>query len=63
MVALNRPICSNPHRAQVTLAPPNPTPPDRPHGHTIGSDEIEVGGLHAGRDDVPLLRGGDWQLV
>ena len=29
----------------------------------IGSDEIEVDGLHAGGDAVPLLRGGDWQLA
>jgi len=28
----------------------------------IGSDEVEVDGLHAGDDAVPLLRGGDWQL-
>jgi hypothetical protein len=28
----------------------------------IGSDEIEVDGLHDGGDPVPLLRGGDWQL-
>jgi aminopeptidase len=29
----------------------------------IGSDEVEVDGLHAGGDAVPLLRGGDWQLT
>jgi aminopeptidase len=28
----------------------------------IGSDEVEVDGLHAVGDAVPLLRGGDWQL-
>jgi aminopeptidase len=28
----------------------------------IGSDEVEIDGLHAGGDAVPLLRGGDWQL-
>jgi aminopeptidase len=28
----------------------------------IGSDEVEVDGLHDGGDAVPLLRGGDWQL-
>jgi aminopeptidase len=28
----------------------------------IGSDDVEVDGLHAGGDAVPLLRGGDWQL-
>jgi aminopeptidase len=27
----------------------------------IGSDEVEVDGLHAGGDAVPLLRGGEWQ--
>jgi aminopeptidase len=27
----------------------------------IGSDEVEVDGLHAGGDAVPLLRGGAWQ--
>jgi aminopeptidase len=29
----------------------------------IGSDEVEVDGLHAGGDAVPLLKGGDWQLA
>jgi aminopeptidase len=29
----------------------------------IGSDEVEVDGLDAGGDAVPLLRGGDWQLA
>jgi aminopeptidase len=29
----------------------------------IGSDEVEVDGLHAGGDAVPLLRGGNWQLA
>ena len=28
----------------------------------IGSDEVEVDGLHTGGDPVPLLRGGNWQL-
>ena len=28
----------------------------------IGSDEVEVDGLHNGGDAVPLLREGDWQL-
>jgi aminopeptidase len=39
---------------------------NRAHVHTdlmIGSDEVEVDGLHAGGDAVPLLRGGDWQLT
>jgi aminopeptidase len=39
---------------------------NRAHVHTdlmIGSDEVEVDGLHAGGDTVPLLRGGDWQLA
>ena len=39
---------------------------NRAHVHTdlmIGSDEVEVDGLHAGGDAVPLLRGGDWQLA
>ena len=39
---------------------------NRAHVHTdlmIGSDEVEVDGLHAGDDAVPLLRGGDWQLA
>lgn len=29
----------------------------------IGSDEVEVDGLEAGGDAVPLLRGGNWQLA
>jgi hypothetical protein len=29
----------------------------------IGSDEVEVDGLHAGGDVMPLLRGGNWQLA
>jgi aminopeptidase len=39
---------------------------NRCHVHTdlmIGSDDVEVDGLHAGDDAVPLLRGGDWQLA
>ncbi len=39
---------------------------NRAHVHTdlmIGSDEVEVDGLHAGGDAVPLLRGGSWQLA
>ena len=39
---------------------------NRAHVHTdlmIGSNEVEVDGLHAGGDAVPLLRGGDWQLA
>jgi aminopeptidase len=39
---------------------------NRAHVHTdlmIGSDEVEVDGLHAGGDAVPLLRKGDWQLT
>jgi aminopeptidase len=39
---------------------------NRAHVHTdlmIGSDEVEVDGLHAGGDAVPLLKGGDWQLA
>jgi aminopeptidase len=39
---------------------------NRAHVHTdlmIGSDEVEVDGLHAGGDAVPLLRGGTWQLA
>lgn len=39
---------------------------NRAHVHTdlmIGSDQVEVDGLHAGGDVVPLLRGGDWQLT
>ena len=39
---------------------------NRAHVHTdltIGSDEVEVDGIHAGRDAVPLLKGGDWQLA
>ena len=39
---------------------------NRAHVHTdlmIGSDEVEVDGLHAGGDAVPLLRGGNWQLA
>jgi leucyl aminopeptidase (aminopeptidase T) len=38
---------------------------NRSHVHTdlvIGSDEVEVDGLHAGGDAVPLLRGGAGQL-
>ena len=38
---------------------------NRAHVHTdlmIGSDEVEIDGLHAGGDAVPLLRRGDWQL-
>ena len=29
----------------------------------IGSDEVEVDGLNADGDAVPLLRGGNWQLA
>ena len=39
---------------------------NRAHVHTdlmIGSDEVEVDGLHAGGEAVPLLRGGTWQLA
>jgi aminopeptidase len=39
---------------------------NRAHVHTdlmIGNDEVEVDGLHAGGDAVPLLRGGNWQLA
>jgi aminopeptidase len=39
---------------------------NRSHVHTdlmIGSDEVEVDGLHAGGDAVPLLKGGSWQLA
>jgi aminopeptidase len=39
---------------------------NRAHVHTdlmIGSDEVEVDGLNAGGDAVPLLRGGSWQLA
>jgi len=39
---------------------------NRAHVHTdlmIGSDEVEVDGLHAGGDAVPLIRGGNWQLA
>jgi aminopeptidase len=39
---------------------------NRAHVHTdlmIGSDEVEVDGLHAGGDAVPLLRGGNWELA
>jgi aminopeptidase len=39
---------------------------NRAHVHTdlmIGSDEVEVDGLHAGGNAVPLLRGGNWQLA
>jgi len=39
---------------------------NRAHVHTdlmIGSDEVEVDGLDAAGDAVPLLRGGDWQLA
>jgi aminopeptidase len=39
---------------------------NRAHVHTdlmIGSDEVEVDGLHVGGDAVPLLRGGNWQLA
>jgi aminopeptidase len=39
---------------------------NRSHIHTdlmIGSDEVEVDGLHAGGDAVPLLKGGDWRLA
>ena len=39
---------------------------NRAHVHTdlmIGSDEVEVDGLPAGGDAVPLLRGGNWQLA
>jgi leucyl aminopeptidase (aminopeptidase T) len=28
----------------------------------IGSDQVEVDGLTAKGDPMPLLRGGDWQL-
>ena len=39
---------------------------NRAHVHTdlmVGSDEVEVDGLHSGGDAVPLLRGGVWQLT
>jgi aminopeptidase len=39
---------------------------NRAHAHTdlmIGSDDVEVDGLDAGGDAVPLLRGGEWQLA
>ena len=39
---------------------------NRSHVHTdlmIGSDEVEVDGLHAEGDAVPLLREGNWQLA
>ena len=39
---------------------------NRAHVHTdlmIGSNEVEVDGLHTGGDAVPLLREGDWQLA
>jgi aminopeptidase len=39
---------------------------NRAHVHTdlmIGSDELEVDGLHTGGNAVPLLKGGDWQLA
>jgi aminopeptidase len=39
---------------------------NRAHVHTdlmIGSDEVEVDGLHVEGDAVPLLKGGDWQLA
>src|SRR5438034_4885492 len=39
---------------------------NRAHVHTdltIGSDEVEVDGLDAEGDAVPLLRGGTWQLA
>ena len=39
---------------------------NRSHIHTdlmIGSNDVEVDGVHAGGDAVPLLRGGDWQLA
>jgi aminopeptidase len=39
---------------------------NRAHVHTdlmIGSDEVEIDGLNAGGDAVPLLRGGNWQLA
>jgi hypothetical protein len=29
----------------------------------IGVIAVEVDGLHAGGDAVPLLRGGNWQLA
>lgn len=38
---------------------------NRAHVHTdlmIGSDKVEVDGITAEGDSVPLLRGGDWQL-
>jgi len=38
---------------------------NRSHIHTdlmIGSDDVEVDGLGAGGEVVPLLRGGEWQL-
>jgi aminopeptidase len=39
---------------------------NRAHVHTdlmIGSDGVEVDGLHVEGDAVPLLKGGDWQLA
>jgi aminopeptidase len=39
---------------------------NRAHVHTdlmVGSEEVEVDGLHHGGDAVPLLRRGDWQLA
>jgi aminopeptidase len=39
---------------------------NRAHVHTdlmIGSDEVEVDGLHTRGNAVPLLKGGDWQLA
>jgi leucyl aminopeptidase (aminopeptidase T) len=29
----------------------------------IGSDEVDVDGLAAGGEVVPILRGGEWQLA
>jgi aminopeptidase len=39
---------------------------NRAYVHTdlmIGSDDVEVDGLQAGGETVPLLRGGEWQLA
>ena len=39
---------------------------NRAHAHTdlmIGSDEVDVDGLQADGEVVPLLRGGEWQLA